>query len=296
MVFTIVCTQANVTQNGFNNQLVYSFPNSVLFDNHEIALASASMFYSWYNIDQTTLQNSTFYYWWMDSTGTYVQYPVVLPTGIYEISTINDYLQFTMINNGHFSVDSLTGNNVYYLNMILNSTLYAVEAQTALVESLATDYPTNIIPKFSLPASAFKQFQFPPNFNAIVGFVNVPGWTNNTSPQSTAPSQVFQSNVAPQVQPNPTLLLQCTGINNPYASPATNVYALTPTVAVGGQIAEKPPQYAWAKLNKGTYASLTFRWTTASGGNIQIADPNQTVVFVIRDCSQDTIDISGKQS
>ena len=51
MVATVVINQANVIQDGQNNKLVYNFPSSVAFPNHEIAVQSIVMYYSWQNIN-----------------------------------------------------------------------------------------------------------------------------------------------------------------------------------------------------------------------------------------------------
>ena len=46
MVATIVLNSTNIVGSG-NNQLVYTFPNSVSFPNHLIAVQSVNMYYSW---------------------------------------------------------------------------------------------------------------------------------------------------------------------------------------------------------------------------------------------------------
>ena len=43
---TIVVNQENIV-NSDNNILEYSFPNSVQFSNHEIAVSQVNMYYSW---------------------------------------------------------------------------------------------------------------------------------------------------------------------------------------------------------------------------------------------------------
>jgi hypothetical protein len=64
-------------------------PNAVQFVHDEsIAVASTSMFYSWYNIFAALSNNTT------------TTYTVRIPDGIYNISDLNKHLQFTMINNG----------------------------------------------------------------------------------------------------------------------------------------------------------------------------------------------------
>ena len=61
---TIVLNQTNIVGTG-NNTLIYKFPNSILFDNHEVAVQSISMYYSWQNINASPLANNTFTYTWI---------------------------------------------------------------------------------------------------------------------------------------------------------------------------------------------------------------------------------------
>ena len=127
MVATVVFTQNSIVNlNKGNNQLAYQFPNSVSFPNHEIAVQNISMYYSWVNINSTTLKNNIFYYIWnVGSVSTPV--PVTLPDGLYEISTINKYLQFTMIANGHYAKDNTNAVNVYFAEFIVNTQSYGVQ-------------------------------------------------------------------------------------------------------------------------------------------------------------------------
>ena len=86
---TIVINQDNIVDSD-NNILEYSFPNSVQFSNHEIAVAQVNMYYSWTNINSTPLINNTFQYQWTVGSTT-TTYDIVLPDGLYEISDINSY-------------------------------------------------------------------------------------------------------------------------------------------------------------------------------------------------------------
>ena len=99
----IVLTRNNITStDNSNSTLTYTFPSSVSFTNHSIALVSAQMYYSWNNIgDQQYLLNNRFSYTWkVAATTTTIN--IVIPNGMYEISDINNYLQFIMIQNGHY--------------------------------------------------------------------------------------------------------------------------------------------------------------------------------------------------
>ena len=95
----IVINSNNLVQDGNNNKLIYRFPNSVQFKDNYIAVSSVSMYYSWYNIS-AALNNNTFYYTWYNAAGIISvngnpYFTVTIPDGLYEITQLNSFLQFT---------------------------------------------------------------------------------------------------------------------------------------------------------------------------------------------------------
>jgi hypothetical protein len=96
----------NIVPDGQNNKLVYKFPNSVKLTDKYIAVAAISMYYSWFNITAVN-QNNTFTFTWTAGVIT-TTYTVVLPNGFYEISTINDYIQwFCILNNLYWTIGGI---------------------------------------------------------------------------------------------------------------------------------------------------------------------------------------------
>jgi len=286
MPSTITFTQKNIVPNSNNNTLIYQFPSSVNFTDHSVAVAQVNMFYSWTNINSTPLANNKFSYTWKVA-GVVNTYNVVIPDGIYEIPDLNNFLQYTMISNGTYYVNDV-GQNVYYIEFLLNPTLYAVQINTyPLITALPTGWTnpgglalssTNINPTITLPA----------NFNQILGFS-----AGYTTPQPAVAGNIFSvlSTVAPQVQPNPSLFLTMNCIQNVYAIPSSIIYAITPTTATGTQIADRPYQYSWNKLLSGTYNQLRIQLLGTDLGGINILDPNMTIILLIRD---NRLDSEGK--
>ena len=87
MSSTIVLNQSNIV-NAENNTFVYKFPNSVQFPNHQIAIQSASMYYSWQNINSIPLDSNTInisYY----RDNVLSNDTITIPNGLYEITDIN---------------------------------------------------------------------------------------------------------------------------------------------------------------------------------------------------------------
>ena len=299
MVATVILNSSNIVPNGQNNQLVYSFPNSVAFPNHEIAIQSISMYYSWVNINSTTLNNNQYQFFWTPS-GTTI--PVVMPDGLYEIATLNQFLQYTCIQNGAFLITA-SGAYVYFAEWTINTSLYAVqlnlypiptsaEATTLgyIAPSIATGFPadflgystgTAIIPAIYLTAATLPAN----NFYKIVGFPQDFSMLNPpyTPPSSGTVNASYVSTTAPQVNPNPTLYIAISNIENNMATPSSIIGTISPTVNYGELINISPPQFAWNKLLAGTYNSLRISILGTDKSPVIILDPTMTLTLVIRD-------------
>ena len=287
----IVLNQNNLINDGYNNKMVYKFPNSVQFKNNQIAVSSISMYYSWFNIS-SSLGNNTFSYTWTVGTTT-TTYNIVIPDGLYEISTLNAYLQYCMINNGTYLISGT--NYVYYAEFILNPTRYAVQINTYLVPtSLPSGYtaPSNFV---GYPTQSFNPIiTIPSAFNVIVGYSAGFATNNNVNNSYSPPTSNYVSKTsngtlsyistqAPNVQPNSSIYISISNINNQYSVPSSIIYALTPTVAVGELIAERPPNFMWNSLIDGTYNELRLTFLGTDLTPIKLNDPQITIMLTIKE-------------
>ena len=284
----IVVNRNNLTNEGTgNNKFVYRFPNSVVFKDSYIALSQASMYYSWFNIS-STLQNNTFSI--TLSAGVFTT--ITLPDGQYEISDINAYIQQTMVENNFYMIDA-DGNYIYWLEMEVNATRYAVQFNCFEVPAVL---PTGYTSPHAFSGIAFyPQFKIPASFNLIVGYVEdftTPETTNDfiqTYGTGTAYAKSldntfsFISTVSPDVQPNANCLVSISNIDNIYASPNSIIYAITPQTGLGGLIQDKPSNYAWNKLLNGTYNQIRIELVGNNNDPLVMNDSNITLLFVIKE-------------
>jgi len=285
MPSTITLTTTNVvTQDGQNSSLIYNFPNSVQFKDHSITVSKISMYYSWTNINATPLANNTFTYQTRTGAAANAAVTVPIPDGIYEISDLNNFLQFTFIAAGFYLINNL-GQNVYYAEFIVNPTKYSVDINCYPV-------PTALPAGWSLPTNwglgYFGAVTYTPiittpaNFNKIMG--QVAGFSTFGGFNLAGTATITNSSTtAPQVQPNPTIFLSASGIQNIYSNPSSIIYSVTPTTAVGTQIVEQPPEFSYCKLLEGTYNELRFRWLGTNLGQLKLLDPTMTITLLIRD-------------
>jgi hypothetical protein len=299
-MFVLVLNQNNLIQDGQNNKLVYRFPNSVNLTNKYVAVSSITMYYSWFNITQA-LGNNIITYTFGDAETVYT---ITIPDGLYEITDINNYCQFAMIANGTYYSDSTY--NYYPFDLYINPTRYAVQLNTYLMPTIAglpsgATYPYPTDPNAPVPPTTPLNpiVTFPPNFSSIVGYpVNFASnnnynnlytpptpanAANNYVTKTTTGTLSYLSSVAPQVQPNSNLLINLSNINNPYSQPSGIIYSLTPSVAIGEIINDRPPNFMWNKLIDGTYNQLTLSFYGTNLQPLIIRDPQMTILLTIRD-------------
>jgi hypothetical protein len=295
-MFVLVLNQNNIVPDGLNSELLYKFPNSVVFKDKYLAVSSVSMFYSWFNI-LVTANNNNFSYTWTDNLGVVTTYQVVIPDGLYEIADINNYIQFTCIKNGTFW--TLGGFNYYPFEMIVNPNRYAIQINTYLIPN-ALPVGATIPPNFPGWPNVICNtvVTIPLNFNQIIGYSSGFATNGNVGDAYIPPAAVlntnfvaknslgtlsYLSNVSPQVQPNSNVLFNISNINNPYSQPSSVIYSLSPNVAIGSQINETPPNFMWNKLIDGTYNELRLSLKGVNGQRLAIQDPNMTILLTIKD-------------
>lgn len=277
----IVVTKNNIISSSGNNIFQYDFERSVFLKNKEIALASLSIYYSWYNIS-SSLGNNTFTYVWTVGT-TDTTYTVTIPDGLWEISDINEYLQNEFITNGQYLING-DGDYVYYAELLINTNTYSVDIITYPVpKSLPTGYsePTSWV---GYPDDYFNPtITLTADFNEIVGYTAGYATDPNTGNNTIL---TYNSSTSPDIQPNEVILLTCSGVQNKYSNPYGTLYAITASVNPGDIISEKPPALIFSPLIDGTYSNIIFRLLKATDKTpIDIEDPNITLVFVIKDKS-----------
>jgi hypothetical protein len=287
---TIVLGEKDIVAGSNNTTLVYKFPNSVDLTGCQIAVSSIQMYYSWDNIN-ITFENNTFSYNWIVA-GVPTTFTVVIPNGLYEIKDINNLLQFTFIQNGHYLVNG-SGLNVYYAEFIINPTRYAVQINTFPV-------PTALPPLFTNPAGlVFPAVTFNPIITLPAKFNDIVGYTAGfTTPQNLGigTNLSFLSSKAPQVQPNSNVFVNVSGIDNKYATPSSVIYSVSPSVALGELIVDRPANFNWNRLLAGTYNQLRLQFTGNTYETLNIRDPNMSIILVIQDQDDFITDIGAGAS
>ena len=284
MVATVVLNSTNIVGTG-NNQLVYTFPNSVSFPNHLIAVQSVNMYYSWANVNTSPLNNYQFSYTWTVGT-TVTTYTLSVPDGLYEVADLNYFLQYNMIKNGTYLINASL-ENVYYAEFIVNPNRYSVQINTFPVPTSLPAGWTAPVANVAAGQAAFVGYPttaITPIITLIGNFAKLFGYTAGyATTTSTTLNLSFNSSTAPNIQPNASLYLSISNISNKYSNPSSIIYNITPNVGFGEQILERPPEFGWNKLLEGTYNQLRVQLLGSDFAPVQVLDPNMTIVLVIKE-------------
>ena len=280
---TLILNSTNVVPNGLNDTYRYDFPNgAVNFDVEQISLATMSFPFSWFNITSSSVgmgwNNNVYQYIWTDG----LTYTVTMPSGGYEITTMNAYLQEVMVKNGHYLVDntiSTAPKFVYYLELVVNRTFYAIQFNAYLVPtSLPVNYTnpggmvfpaTTKTPQIVVPSNN--------NFGKVIGFN--PG-TYPTVPDTVKYSKL--SDITPKVQPVESILISCNLLNNKYSLPSTLLYAFTTgSTPFGTNFTLNVPQFAFVDIQNGQYTNIQIQFLTQKQQRLHLQDDSVSLLFVI---------------
>lgn len=277
MPFNLILNSSNVVSGTNNSKYRFSFPSTKQFRNSQMAVAFVSMYYSNYNVISSLYNNNSFTYTWSDNTVV----TVTLPDGNYSVSQLNQYLQYVMIQNGHYLVDSLA-NNVYYLELLVNATGYNVEIISFAV-------PTSLPSGYTKPAAATWSYPVTPktpyitigsnNFGLLIGYTagNYPSSVQTTT-------QTLYSSITPQIAPVQMYLMSSNMCYNPYSNSANVIYALTAgTASFGNLITSSATQFIFSDIADGSYSYLEITFYDQNMRSIQFQDSDVLIMVLIKE-------------
>lgn len=150
-----LCTNLDNGNNTF--EFIFS-QNIVTTDTTRMTISQLSIPYSWYNIT-AAFGNNQFQYRFVDKAGVEHKHTVTIPNGHYDTTTLNAFLQYSMIKNGHYLVDQF-GNYKYYLEFVWNLAYYRTQVNAYVLPNALPAGWTNPAGVISfVGAGAFTSFQ-----------------------------------------------------------------------------------------------------------------------------------------
>ena len=286
MSYALALNSTNVT--GPNNSVFqYTFSSgSFVAKDAEIALSSASIPYSWYNVSSYyNNQNFSLVFPLAASTTTL---NITLPAGYYSVNDIQNYIQQQCVANALYLVDN-NGNYVYYVFFSYNVNYYGIQV---LLSAVPTVLPTGWSKptvgtggwKIALPSSGYTpQLVLPSNgsISTIIGFVAGASYPSAL----TTSSQSILSTLTPNGSTVNSIVVRCSIVKNNIGSPTDILDAINITVPYGSAITYNPSFERWVKINDGTYSNITLTLTDQNFNTIYARDPNISITLLIRNKS-----------
>lgn len=290
---TIVLNAANVTTNSSNNstQLTVTFPGGVDFRDREIALGTMSLYYSWYSIS-SAYGNNTFSYYYPTTVAAaqaYVQRSITIPDGTYSVTDLNNYLHYTMVQNGDYLLDA-SGNYVYYAQFSVNATRYAVQLDAFPVPTALPAGYTN--GGTALPTSTDCPHIVVPSggFGTIIGFAagSFPaaptgGYAAPTGGYTSSNYTTYSTSI-PQVTPVSAVKLVCDILSRDALEsfPGVLYQFSNQGVSSGEIITVEPKQYIWKRAMDNTIQSLKLTFVDQNNNPLLVNDPQINIILLHR--------------
>ena len=286
MSFILTLNSTNVSNTNTNTTFRYNFINGgFTCKDYEMSISSITLPYSFFNV--SSYYNNKTFSLIFPTAATTITYSITLPDGFYTITGINSYIQQQCVLNVAYLLDS-SGNYVYFVKMVYDSTYYAVQFIYYLVPTLA-GIGTYVRPSSGLystggtglPTTA----KTPQLVLASTGSIRtIMGFAAGTFPSSpaTASSDVL-STLTPIGSTENSILMQCSLISNRCTNP-TDIIDSMPinNVSFGSNITYEPSFEKFVDVSDGTFNSFEFSFRDQSLNDIYAKDPNVSITLIIR--------------
>ena len=285
--FTLILNSTNAVGTG-NNTFQYQFNKGAFTipEGSEMMITNIQIPYAFFNITKA-YNNNTFSFSFPTGSSTYNTYTITIPDGFYTTTTLNTFLQQFMISKGLYLVDA-NGNNVYYAQILYNTTYYANTIYTFLVPTaLPTgyNYPAGYTSATIFDGAGFPTVSRTPSFviSSTNTFGTYLGFTAGTYPSlGNIASYAVNSNTTPQGSTVNSIIARCSLVNNAVVSPTDLVDSFPINASFGSNINYTPNIEKFVKLSSGSFTSFTITLVDQNLNLINSLDKNVLITILFR--------------
>lgn len=255
----------------------YRFGTSVDMGSLDIALGSASLFYSWPNI--TSLQNNNSFRIVHPTSSGSVTLNVTVPDGGYEISDLNNYIRWLLISQGYFITNNNTGEQTVYGELRTNASTYSVEwVSYPVPTSLPSGFTAGSALTFPTTARGPQLVVLNNEFTKVIGFTA--GSYPATQQASITTSSSSSTPILSQVS---SVLITLDSASNPFAPNSKVIHSMSPAgVSYGRLIADSPNELSFVPQQQGFRQELTIQLTNQLLQPLNMLDPDVTIKLLLR--------------
>lgn len=275
MSFPIIINSSNYIS---NNTYRVDLANVIDLSEFEVSVGQAYVYYSWYNIS-ASLNNNNFQIVFPTS-GSSVTTTITLNDGAYNITDLNNALQFWFISMGYYLINDVTGYYTYYGAFQISSTGYSVQWITnPLPTSLPSGYTSG---GMTFPGSANQHPQIiissTNDFQDIIGYsaATYPTVPTNTGVQTT------ESSVPPNVSPISAIQMRLSCCYNPFSSNSTLIHVFSSQgTSIGSSINASPIQLQFVPCI-GSHKTITLQFYDQLGRVLELLDRNVVIKLIFQ--------------
>lgn len=276
MSFPVIINSTNyVSSNTFKTQLSTTFD----LNDYEVCIGQMYLYYSWYNINASPLNNNK-YTLTIPRNGGSDTLNITIPDGAYNITDLNNQLQYQLIQSGYYITNNTSGTNTYYAAFVLNPTSYAVNfITTPLPTSLPAGYTSG---GMTFPASSNQHYQI--TILSTNNFCNIIGFNPGTYPASATNTgtQTKSSDYIPNVNPVSSIQLRLSCVNNPMSGNNQLLHIFSNKGASIGELIDASPAFKQFVNCVGSHRELTIQFFDQNGYILNLLDKNIVIKLLFR--------------
>jgi hypothetical protein len=197
-------------------------------------------------------------------------------------------IQTALVNAGAYLIDA-NGDNVFFIQLIENSTYYSAQVDVSAAPTLIGTYTRPATGLYSSGGSGLPTTARVPRlvidnaeFGKIIGFAA----GQFPSASSTTPAS-FLSTLPPQINPVSAYVVRCSLVNNSFTAPPDILTVFTSQGTEAGQlISYQPNEFSWMKVNDGSYSIITITIVDQLERFVKFRDPNLLISLSFREAKK----------
>lgn len=255
----------------------YKLPINQRFENKMVSLSYVSIYKQFENI-KAEYGNNIVTIKWIDG----VDYIITIPDGNYSITQLNELIQFTMLQNKLYCLDSSNNNNyVMFLELLTNPTQYAAQINLFTVPDSAEASDL----KYTLPEGAswaFPVSKITPSITFNNAFGTLIGFTGNTYGNSIT-TLSLNSDLTPQIAVVNSLLIRTNLINNEYTNPNDIIGAMDLNGEYGTLLVKNMGQLLYSNITANNFSEIIVYFSDQHYNVLAIKDPEVSIQLSIVD-------------
>lgn len=264
------------------NRYQLSLPNSTDLNEFSVSVGQAYIYYSWYNINSYPLNNNQFT---LIIPGMANQV-VIIPDGAYNISDLNNYLQYWFIQNGLFITNTTSGINTYYASFTVSPTSYQVQLTTTVIPG---SLPAGTTTGGANMTAAFANSAGLKHMQIVIAATNnlkdIFGFNAGTYPTlATGNPAIYTkaSDYTPNVNPINAVQMRLSCAYNTFSANSTLIHVFTnKDASIGQQIDASPSELQFVPCI-GSHKDITLSFYDQSGNILNILDPNLVIKLIFQ--------------